>query len=143
MLKWIAAYLAAGVVFIAADLTWITLTGPVLYQPVIGQLTSGTVDLKAGVAFYLIYLVGVMAFGVSAGLRARVWTRALGSGALFGLVAYATYDLTNQATLKVWSTQLTLMDMAWGAVATGLASSVGYAVASHLSKAVAGSAQPS
>ena len=139
MIRWIAAYLAAGLVFIAADLTWITLTGPVIYQPVIGQLMSGSVDLKAGVAFYLIYLVGVMAFGVSAGLRARAWTSALGWGALFGLVAYATYDLTNQATLKVWSTQLTLMDMAWGAFVTGVASSVGYAVAARLSRTVAGS----
>ena len=130
MIRWIAAYLAAGLVFVAADMTWITLTGPVLYRPVIGPLLSSTVDVPAGVAFYLIYFVGVVAFGSASGLRARSWTAALGSGALLGLVAYATYDLTNQATLRLWSVRLTLLDMGWGCLVTAGASVAGYAAAS-------------
>ena len=62
-------------------------------------------------------------------MAARSWRRSLALGALLGLVAYGTYDLTNQATLKVWSVNVTIMDMGWGAVVTGLASAIGCAAA--------------
>ncbi len=125
MLAWIFAYVAAGIVFIAGDITWITLTGPVIYRPVLGPLLADKVDPVAGAAFYLVYFVGVVAFGVAPGLKSRSWLKSIGWGALFGLVAYATYDLTNQATLRTWSTTITLCDMGWGAVITGVASAVG------------------
>jgi uncharacterized membrane protein len=123
--RWILAYLAAGLVFIAGDFTWISLTGPVIYRPVLGPLLADRIDLGAAIAFYLVYFIGVLAFGVAPGLRSGSWMKSLGSGALFGLVAYATYDLTNQATLKTWSATITVSDMAWGAFITGIASAVG------------------
>ena len=133
MTSWSAAFVASGAVYIAGDLSWITVTAPTLYRPVIGPLMAQTMDVRAGVAFYLIYIVGILAFGVASGLRACAWTRALASGALFGLVAYATYDLTNQATLRVWSTQISVIDIAWGAGITALASTAGYLAAARLS----------
>jgi uncharacterized membrane protein len=134
MARWIVAYLAAGVAFIAGDITWITLTGDAIYRPVLGPLLAARVDVAAGAAFYLIYLAGVLAFGVAPGLKRRAWMRSLAWGALFGLVAYATYDLTNQATLKLWSTRITLFDMGWGAVISGVASAVGCAAGMIVSR---------
>ena len=119
----------AAVVFIGSDMTWITLTGASLYRPVLGPILSDKVDIGAGLAFYALYLVGMLTFAIAPGIAARAWTRALGSGALLGLVAYGTYDLTNQATLKVWSINVTLTDMSWGAGITGLASAIGCAAA--------------
>ena len=123
--RWLLAYVVAGALFIAGDICWISLTGPVIYRPVLGPLLAEKVNLGAGAAFYLVYFIGVVAFGVAPGLRSRSWLRSLGWGALFGLVAYATYDLTNQATLRRWSTTITLCDMGWGALISGLAAAAG------------------
>jgi len=125
MARWLLAYVAAGLVFVAGDVTWISLTGSVIYRPVIGPLLADKVDPAAGAAFYLVYFIGVVAFGVAPADPNRSWRRSFGWGALLGLVAYGTYDLTNQATLKVWSSTITLCDMAWGALITGVASAVG------------------
>ena len=134
MFKWIVAYLASGLVYAAGDFTWITLTGARLYRPVIGQLLADRFDPKPGAAFYLIYATGIVAFAVAPGLRAGGWTRSLLWGALLGLVAYGTYDLTNQVTLKLWSTRITLIDMAWGVAITAVAAAVGSATASTVAK---------
>ena len=119
--RWIAGYLAALIVFVAGDLTWLTLAGPRLYRPVIGPLLAAKPDMRAAVAFYLLYLTGITVFAIGPGLRTGRPGTALAYSALFGLVSYGVYDLTNQATLKLWSTRLSLVDMAWGAVITGLA----------------------
>ena len=134
MAGWIIAYVAALVVFVAGDMTWLTLMGPRLYRPVLGPMLADKPDVKTAVAFYLLYLVGVTAFAVAPGLRTGRPLETLGWGALFGLVAYSVYDLTNQATLKVWSVRLSLVDMAWGAALTGLAALAGCLAARMLSK---------
>jgi len=128
-MRWTLAYLAALVVFLAGDLTWLRLTEPRLYRPVIGPMLADKPDIKAALAFYALYLIGVTVFAIAPALRSGRPLEALGWGALFGLVAYGTYDLTNQATLRLWSTRLSLTDMAWGAVITGLAALVGCLVA--------------
>ncbi len=125
MNKWIIAYLAAGAVFLIGDMAWLTLMGTRLYRPDLGALLGDKVRAAPAVAFYLLYLVGVVAFGVAPGIRSGDWTRSLLWGAAFGLIAYATYDLTNQATMKVWSTRVTLADMGWGALLSGAASAAG------------------
>ena len=135
MARWILAYVAAGALFIAGDFSWISLTGPVIYRPVLGPLLADRVDLGAAVAFYLVYFTGVVAFGVAPGLKSGSWLRSLGWGALFGAVAYATYDLTNQATLRTWSTAITVADMGWGAFISGVASAAGCRAAMLLSRA--------
>ena len=127
--RWIAGGLASAAVLVAGDVTWLSLATPRFYRPVLGPLLAARPDAGAAAAFYGLYLVGVMAFGVAPGVKARAWTRSLVSGALLGLVAYGTYDLTNQATLRIWSVNISLMDMGWGALLTGLASAAGCAVA--------------
>ena len=134
MTRWIVAYVAALAVFVAGDMAWLTLMGPKLYRPVLGPMLAEKPDVKTAVVFYLLYLVGIVAFAVAPGLRAGRPLAALGWGALFGLIAYSVYDLTNQATLKVWSLRLSLADMAWGAVITGLAALAGCLAARTLGK---------
>lgn len=125
MARWIIAYAAALAVFVAGDLAWLTLTGPKIYRPVIGELLADKPDLRPAIAFYVIYGIGILAFAIAPALRTGKPLAALGWGALAGLFAYGAYDLTNQATLKVWSTRLSLIDMAWGAAITGLAALAG------------------
>ena len=133
-MRWIVGYLAAMAVFIAGDLSWLPLTSARIYRPVIGPLLAGRPDLKPAIAFYLIYGIGILAFAIAPALKAGRPVAALGWGALAGLFAYGTYDLTNQATLRLWSTRLSLIDMAWGALITGLAALVGCLTAHAVSK---------
>jgi uncharacterized membrane protein len=129
MLAYIVAYVASAIAFVAADATWLTLAGPRLYRPIIGPLLSGKVNGGAAVAFYLIYLAGVVFLAVAPALRSGQWRTAALNGLVLGLVAYGTYDLTNQATLRLWSTRLTLADMAWGGAVTALAAVIGFLAA--------------
>jgi len=131
MLPYFAAYLAAAIAMAGLDYIWLTsMMGP-LYQRVLGPILAPEPNMMAAVAFYLVYLVGIVWFAVRPALESGDWKTAALNGALFGLFAYATYDLTNMATLKVWSLQLTLIDMAWGAVLTATAASAGALAALH------------
>jgi uncharacterized membrane protein len=129
MRVYIIAYIVAAIVMGGLDFCWLRTTGDTVYRPVIGSLMADDPDMKAAVAFYVIYLIGVLIFAVRPGLAAGTWQTALMFGALFGFFAYATYDLTNMATLKVWSLKITLMDMAWGTFLTGTTAAVSTAVA--------------
>jgi uncharacterized membrane protein len=82
--------------------------------------------LAPAVAFYLLYILGVMIFAVAPALEAGKWQTALIQGAMFGFFCYMTYDLTNLATLKQWSIKVTILDMIWGTVLTGAAATAGY-----------------
>jgi uncharacterized membrane protein len=115
------AYLTAGLAFGLLDFLWLRWAGPNLYRPVLGDLLAPSFRVGPAVAFYLIYIAAIVWFAVRPGVALGVPVAVL-NGALLGLVCYAAYDLTNQATLKVWSTQITLIDIAWGAAATALAS---------------------
>jgi uncharacterized membrane protein len=120
------AYVLALVVFAAIDLAWLTAMAPRLYHPMLGDILLGTVKIAPAVLFYLVYPVGLTVFAVLPALREGSVVTALGLGALFGLVGYATYDLTNFATLRNWTLQLTVIDMAWGAALSALASALSY-----------------
>lgn len=126
---YLAAYVASLVVFVGIDAVWLSLMGPRLYRPVLGDLLAQKLNAPAAIAFYLIYGLGMMVLAIAPALREGAGSRAALSGAALGLVAYATYDLTNQATLRVWSTRLTLADMVWGAALTALAAFAGYQAA--------------
>lgn len=125
MLKYIIAYLGAGVTFAAIDAVWLTTMANRLYKPVIGPIMADKPDMKAAVAFYLISIAGTVFLAIDPALREGAWTRAALNGAVLGFVAYATYDLTNQATLKVWSTHITVIDIAWGTFITAFGATVG------------------
>jgi uncharacterized membrane protein len=134
MLAYLVAYLAAALTFVGADAVWLTLAGPRLYKPVLGPLLAEKLNGGAAVAFYVIYLAGVVLLAISPALKAASWRTAALNGLILGVVAYGTYDLTNQATLRLWATKLTLADMAWGGVLTAAAASVGFLAARAASK---------
>jgi len=124
MIRFLTSYAAAALVFVALDAIWLTTMGPRLYRTGIGHLMRPDFDAAAAAAFYLLYLTGIVVLIVLP--AAGAWD-ALLRGALFGLVAYATYDLTNQATLRDWPWIVTLADLAWGTFVTAVASVSAYA----------------
>lgn len=119
------AYLAAAAVFLVLDAVWLGAMADRLYRPAIGHLLRERFAPGPAAVFYLLYLTGVVVFAVAPALRSLRWRTAFGHGALFGLVAYATYDLTNQATLEGWSWRVTLADLCWGSWVTAVAAAVG------------------
>lgn len=118
----VTAYFAAAIVFLALDAVWLSLMNARLYQPAIGHLMAASVDWRAAALFYPLYLLGLLVFAIRPALIEGRATPALRLGALFGLLAYATYDLTNQATLRDWPWAVTLADLIWGAFVSGSAS---------------------
>jgi uncharacterized membrane protein len=109
-------YLIVFVVFLAIDAVWLTNAGKLLYRPEIGSLLLDQPNLFVAFIFYAIYAFGLLIFVVSPALLAPGYSKALMLGALFGFVAYATYDLTNLATLKGFTFKIAMIDLAWGTV---------------------------
>ena len=104
----------AFLVFFAIDLLWLGLVAKNLYQKHIGKLLKPNVNWVAAIIFYLIFIGGLVFFVVMPAVEQAVWTQALLIGALFGFITYATYDLTNLATMKDFPVFITLVDLAWG-----------------------------
>ncbi len=117
----IKLYLIALPVFFAIDMLWLGLVAKNFYKRQVGSLMKTNVNRTAAIVFYLLFIVGLVVFVVAPALEQESWQYALWIGGLFGLITYATYDLTNLATLKDWPLKLTIVDMAWG---VGLAASV-------------------
>jgi uncharacterized membrane protein len=126
------AYVAAAVAMLGLDSIWLTLAADTIYRPILGDSMVVHFRLGPAVAFYALYLCGVLFFAVRPALASRRLTTALVCGALLGVFAYGTYDLTNQATLKVWSAAISVPDMAWGAFLTAVVASAGYLAASRM-----------
>lgn len=114
------SYAVCGLIFLIMDAVWLTLMSERLYRAALGELLAPRPRLLPAVLFYLIYLAGVVAFAIAPALESGRARLALLRGAGFGFVAYATYDLTNQATLATWSTKVTVLDLMWGATVTAL-----------------------
>lgn len=120
MKSFIIAWIVTAVVFLALDSVWLSQVAPRFTRPIIGELLASNVRLAPAVAFYLMYVTGVVFLVVLPAQTGGVGSVVM-RGAVLGAFAYATYDLTNQATLRVWSTALTLADIGWGALITALA----------------------
>lgn len=131
-MHYLLAYVGTGVIMGVLDAIWLTLMAPRLYQPAIGELLAPRPNMRAAVAFYLIYVFGIVFLAVLPALREGSAVRAATLGAVLGLVAYATYDLTNQATLRVWPLHVTLIDLAWGIFITMAAALGGYSLADRV-----------
>jgi uncharacterized membrane protein len=134
-MQYVAAYITALVVFGASDAIWLSLMGPALYRPILGDILLPTLRVPPAVVFYAIFPVGIVAFAVVPALRTGAISSALLWGALFGAIAYATYDLTNYATLRNWTLQLTLVDVVYGALASAVAGGAATLAARLLSTA--------
>lgn len=115
MIKYITLYLLTVPVFFAIDMVWLGLVAKNFYQTQLADFL-GPVNWTAAIIFYLLFIVGVIIFAVTPALQAGDVWKAVLLGALFGFFTYATYDLTNMATLKNWPLIVTIVDMAWGAV---------------------------
>ena len=130
MTRYIAGFAAAAVVFSCLDAVWLNLTAARLYRPVLGSIMIQNFRLAPAIAFYVVYLLGITFFAIAPGIEKGSWLSSALRGGALGLVAYATYDLTNQATLIVWSLKITLLDLAWGTFVTAVGATAGYFAAS-------------
>ncbi len=138
ILKYVLGYVATGISFAVIDSIWLRNMYVKLYQPEIGEVLMQGVRMKPAVAFYLLYIAGIIVFAFTPALSSGKWQTALVNGALFGFFCYMTYDLTNYATLKVWSLKVTILDMIWGTVLTGLAAAAGFWITSAITALVSG-----
>lgn len=123
------AYAGALVAFALLDLAWLAFVARDFYQARIGALLLAKPNWVAAGLFYLAYPAGVVFFAVAPALDTGSVVRAVAWGALLGTLVYATYDLTNLATLKGWSVPVAILDVAWGAVATAAAAGAGFLLA--------------
>ena len=114
------------VVFFAMDFIWLSTSMNRIYKPMLGDLLAEQPKLGVAALFYLLYVVGIVALAVLPGLREGSVAGALWRGALFGLLAYATYDLTNLSTLRGWPWQLSAIDMVWGTVLNSVVAVAGF-----------------
>jgi uncharacterized membrane protein len=119
-------YFATLVAFFAIDLVWLGLVARTFYRKYLGFLMAPSVNWPAALIFYLLFVVGILVFAVLPGLEAGSLKTTVGRAALFGLIAYATYDLTNLATVKDWPLIVTVVDMIWGTVLSLAVSYAGY-----------------
>jgi uncharacterized membrane protein len=124
--KYFASYIGSGLAFVLMDACWLTLMGPKLYRPVLGDLLADNVRIAPAVCFYLIYVIGLVVLAVRPAIRSGSWTEAAMLGGLLGLVAYGAYDFTNGAILKSWSWTITFADIGWGIVASATGAVVGF-----------------
>lgn len=119
-MKLILVYIASLVIFLAIDMVWLRLVAKDIYAAEMGALIRADVNLQAAVAFYLLYAAGLTYFAVMPALEGRAIFQALALGVGLGLVAYGTYDLTNLAVVNGFGTKIALIDLAWGAVLSGV-----------------------
>lgn len=126
MKTWIVAYAAAAAAFLALDALWLGLIARDFYRGQLGDLMSPNPNMAAAAAFYALYVAGVVWFAIAPALGSGSWTTALLNGAVLGLVAYGTYDLTNLAVTRGFPAPLAVVDMVWGAALTAVAATAGY-----------------
>lgn len=124
-MKYLVSYGATALVFFALDFIWLSTATP-FYRERLGELLLEKPNLQVAGLFYLVYVGGVVVLAVLPALNTGTWINALIAGAVLGLVAYGTYDLTNQSTLRGWSSAVTFVDLAWGTALTATAATAGY-----------------
>lgn len=123
----LAAYAGTALVMVALDMLWLGVVAKAMYQQGIGHLMAAQPNVAVAVCFYLLYALGVVIFAVQPQQGGGSWAQTLTLAALFGFFAYATYDLTNLATLRDWPWRLSLIDIAWGVVVSTAAAAGGKA----------------
>jgi uncharacterized membrane protein len=125
-MNFILYYVIAFIVFLAIDALWLGLVAPKFYKAQIGHLMAEKANLIAALVFYLIFIAGLVYFVLLPAVSNDSWVTAFANGALFGFVTYATYDLTNYATLKNWPLTMVIVDLTWGLALSTSVSLVSY-----------------
>ena len=125
-------FLIALPVFFAIDMIWLVLVAKNFYKEQIGFLMRQDVNWFAAIIFYLLFIAGLITFVISPAMVKQSWIHALLYGALFGLITYATYDLTNLATIKDWPLLVTVVDLIWGTVLAASVSVITYLIANKI-----------
>lgn len=129
-MKFIIAYIATLIAFILFDIIWLGVITKNLYSSEIGHLMSEKVNYFAAIAFYLVFITGIVVLAIMPGLEAGNIKKTIINAAVLGFVSYATYDLTNFATLKDWPLRVVLIDITWGAFISTTTSIVGFYLSS-------------
>jgi uncharacterized membrane protein len=119
-------------IFLGIDAVWLSLMSKLFYQRKLGFIMSKSPNLLAAFIFYLLYATGLVVFVLIPSLDKRMWVQALLSGALFGLICYATYDLSNLATVKDWPLSVTIVDLIWGTSVSAIVSLIVYFIGVRL-----------
>jgi uncharacterized membrane protein len=132
MMTYVASYFAALFAFVVIDMAWLAAMTSRLYRPTLGDILIADVNLSPAIMFYLIYPVGLVVFALNPALKSGSMTTAATYGALFGFLAYATYDLTNYSTLRNWTMQLTIIDILWGTMLSATTAAVSFFVVRRL-----------
>lgn len=122
----ITLYVLTVPVFFAIDMLWLGVVARGFYRRQLGELLAPQVNWTAAVIFYLLFIAGILVFAVVPGLKRESLMHTVALGAFFGFVAYATYDLTNLATLRGWPLTVTIVDMVWGAILSGTVAAASY-----------------
>lgn len=125
-------FLIALPVFFVIDMIWLVLVAKNFYQKQIGFLMTPNINWLAAIVFYLIFIAGLVVFVITPAVEKQSWVHAVLYGAFFGLITYATYDLTNLATLKDWPILVTIVDLAWGSVLAASISVISYLIANRI-----------
>ena len=122
------AYFVTLIIFLSLDFLWLGLIAKDFYGSQLENLMRANINYLAAGLFYLLYVGGIVFFAVEPALIEENWRKAAISGALLGLIAYGTYDMTNLATLKHWPLNLSIVDMIWGSCLTSLSSVFGFLI---------------
>lgn len=125
-MAYVVAYIATAIVFLGLDALWLSKVALGMYRQELGSLLLERPNMPIAGAFYLLYVVGIVVLAIVPALSEGGWIKALLLGAVLGLVAYGTYDITNLSTLKGWSTRLALIDIAWGTALTAVSATIGW-----------------
>ncbi len=131
-MKYIYLYLLTSIMFFAIDFLWLKFSAT-NYSKKIGHLMESKPKLLPALIFYLIFVIGVIVFAVLPGYESQNVWKTIMLGALFGMLSYSTYDLTNLATLKKWPISITIIDIIWGTTVSTVTSIAGYFIATLLS----------
>jgi uncharacterized membrane protein len=130
--KLVKIYFSTAILFFAIDILWLGVVAKNFYNKHLGQFFRDRVNWTAAILFYLLYILGIMIFAILPGIASGSLNRTAILGVLYGLFTYATYDLTNLATLKDWPKVIAVVDILWGMVLCGLVSTGGFLVATRL-----------
>lgn len=128
MIRYVVAYATTLVIFLAIDAVWLVTMSQRLYRRYLDAILAESVNLAPALLFYLVYVAGIIVFATTPAFSTDKWTTAAIYGALYGFFAYATYDLTNQATVRGWPTVITVADICWGSLLSAVAATLGFLI---------------